>query len=392
MRKKPWIIAVLVLAVVFGLTFTWDAIRSRLVAEHFANFTPPPPAVSTAHVKARVWHPTLDAVGTVVALQGVNVSAEVDGQVMEIFFQSGQMVEKGQPLIQLDDDVDQQVLNTDLAQNRLNELTYQRQFELYKTNSTSKSALDEAKAKMLQSQAAVAKDQVMINKKNVKAPFDGKLGIRLVDLGEYVSPGQAIVALQAMQPILVDFNLPGQDLPLLKVGQPVTARLQSHPDTLFKGKIYAINSKVDVDTRNIQVRAIFSNKTLKMYPGMFADVEVVLPEQKHVLTIPQTAVYYSLYGDSVFVIKKNASDNNASNKIGKVKDKPVTTYTVKQQFVKVGRREGNVVAVISGLKEGDQIVTSGQLKLQNGMAVTINNKLHLNGNVMQNDELSHLKD
>jgi len=362
---KRFIVIIVILAAIFGGTFAWYLVRTIMTKHFFANFQVPPVAVSTTVAKEITWHPILHSVGTLQAVKGVEVNSEVNGQVVKIYFKSGQFVKKGQPLVQLDDAVDQQTLNNNLAQLQLDTVNYQRQVRLYKMNATSKSSLDTAEAKMLQSRAQVASARVNIEKKHIGAPFAGKLGIRQVNLGEYISAGKAMVLLQSLDPLFVNFDLPEQHFKQIYVGQAVQITTDAEPGKVYKGTVNAINSSIEVSTRSISIQAKFPNKQHDLYPGLFADVSVILPEKIGVITIPQTSINYSLYGDSVYIIVK-----------GKDK-KGHPTLIAKQQFVKLGESRGTVVEVLKGIKAGDTVVTSGQLKLHSGARVVINNSIKL---------------
>ncbi len=365
MRKRLTIV-IIILLVIFGGTFGFNIFRAWMIKRGFAKYQPPPVAVSTTTSKLKTWHPTLPAVGTLTAVNGVNVSSEVSGQVVKIMFKSGEMVKQGRSLVQLDDAVDHQNLKNNLAKLTINKLTYERRRKVYQVRGVSKSAVDEAQAALQQSEAMVEKDRVMIRKKNIKAPFAGKIGIRNVNIGQYVKPGDPLVTLQSMDPLFVDFSLPEQNLKDLYTGQPITLKVEGYPGQVFKGTVIAINSLVDINTRSIKVRAAVPNKDGRLYPGTFADVTLILPTKKNVVTLPQTAVSYSLYGDSVYVVTQKSKDK---------KSKPI--LVVKQQFVKLGARQGNVIAITRGLKVGEVVVTSGQLKLRSGARVVINNTVKL---------------
>lgn len=355
------------LAVLFGLIIVAHTVRKVMVAKYIHKLTTQAVVISTTKVKTTTWNPELTAVGTLTAVNGVNVSSELNGMVVGIYFKSGQMVKEGDPLVQLDDDVDKQTLNTNSAQLTLDKLNYQRQLQLLKTHSTAQSDVDQAYAKMVQSQAAAATAEVNIAKKKIKAPFSGMLGINQINLGQYLTPGQPIVSLQAMDPLFVDFSLPEQYFPELHVDQPISLQVEAYPNQEFKGKIQAINSSVDVSTRSISVRGVIPNQDLKLYPGMFAEVKVILPAQKNVLVIPQTAVNYSLHGDSVYVLSPTGEKN----------EKGLPLFKAIQRSVKLGERRGNEVVVLTGLKAGEEIVSSGQLKLQPDSIVEVNNSVKL---------------
>jgi len=365
--KKRMVFVIIILLVIFGGTFGFDIVRSMMIKRFFKNFKPPPVTISAEKAKATTWSPTLTAVGSVTAINGVQVNSQLPGQIVAIYFRDGQYVKAGAPLVKLDDSIDQQTLKDDLAQLNLDQVNYQRQLKLYQTRATAKSALDQAVAQLKQSEAQVESARVTIQRKLIRAPFDGVLGIRQVNLGQYVNAGQAMVLLQQMEPIYVDFTLPEQDIRRLKVGQEVYGQVTSYPDRKLPGHITALNSSVDVNTRTITVRAVFQNKSHLLYPGVFSKVTILLPTKENVVTVPQTAVTYSLYGDTVYVITHKGKDK-----------KGVPVLVANQHIVHVGDSEGDVIAISKGLKKGDLVVTSGQLKLRNGVEVKINNSVKLN--------------
>lgn len=354
------------LIILFGLIFIMHTIRKVFIARYIHKMQQEAVVISTSDVKKTTWHPELTTVGTLAAVNGVNVSSELNGMVVDIYFKSGQTVKKDDPLIQLDDAVDQQTFNTNRAQLNLDQLNYQRQLQLSKTHSVAQSDVDQSYAKMVQSQAAMTTAQVNMAKKKIKAPFAGKLGINQVNLGQYLTPGQSIVSLQAMDPMFVDFSLPEQYVPHLYIKQPIKMTVEAYPHQTFKGQIEAINSAIDVNTRTMNVRAVVPNQDLKLYPGMFAKVHVVLPVENNVLVIPQTAVNYSLHGDSVYVVESAGKDADGR-----------LLLKAKQRFVVLGQRRQDEVVVVQGLSVGEQIVSSGQLKLQPNVLVRINNKVSL---------------
>lgn len=365
MSKTMWCV-ILFLVVVLAGTIGFDFYKKRMIAKFMADFKMPAATVETVVAQSKTWKPSLFSVGSLKAIQGVNVSPEVSGQVIAIRFKSGQMVEKGDPLFQLDDAFDISQLNNDLASLQLAQVQYDRQAILLKSNSTSKSALDEANAKLEQMKATVAGDRVKISKKSIHAPFSGKIGIRMVNIGEYVNAGTALVLLQSLDPLYVDFSLPQQDFKKLHVGQVVRLQLAGHNQKEVIGKITAINSAIDIDTRTLQVRAKVPNPDMRLYPGAFANIYVALPKQDKVVTIPQTAVAYTLYGDSVYLIKHE----------GKSKDgKPIIRAV--RQMVTLGEQRGDEVEIKKGLKAGDEIVNAGQVKLFDNAPVVINNSMAL---------------
>jgi membrane fusion protein, multidrug efflux system len=361
-----WIVAVVILLIVFGLSFGWDVIKSYMTKQYFSHYQVPAIAVSTTLAKQEIWHPSLSAVGTLAAVDGVNVNAKVSGQVVDIYFKSGQFVAKGQPLVKLSCSSAEQAVISNEAKLKLAKLQYQRQQRLYRSKSIAKSVLDEAKANYVSAQAALNSAQIDLNNKLIKAPFSGKLGISNVDLGQYIHPGDGLVSLQVFNPLYVNFTLPEQNTKDVKLEQSVTLDIDAYPKRSFQGVITAIGAKVDTSTRSFKLQATLPNPHNIVYPGSFAEVKINLPDKKNITTIPQTAISYSLYGDSVYVVK---------TKEGKGDQKP--TLIVQQTFVTLGARKGSDVEVIKGINVGDQVVTSGQLKLRSGAAVKINNTVKM---------------
>ncbi len=359
-------IMIIILIVVFGGIFAFNILRHVMMKRFFANFTPPPVTISSTKATAKTWEPFISSIGTLVAIDGVQVSPQVGGTVMAIKFESGQMAKAGTPLVQIDDRTDQEDLKSYQAQLKLDELNYQRQINLIKTKATSQSSVDSAQAQLEQSKANVAKTLILIAQKNIEAPFDGKLGIRQVNLGQYVSPGTALVSLQSLNPMYVQFSLPEHYLKSLYVDQPVQVTVTTNPKEIFQGKINAIDSTSNAQTHNILVQAVLPNDQFHLYPGMFANIKVMLPTQENVITVPQTAVSFSLYGDSIFVIKQEGKDE---------KGNPILkTY---RRYITTGDRQGNEVAILKGISANEEVVTSGQLKLDDGTHVVINNSVTL---------------
>ncbi|PHQ79585.1 MAG: efflux transporter periplasmic adaptor subunit [Coxiella sp. (in: Bacteria)] len=362
MSKTMWALIIFLVIILAG-TIGFDILRNHMIAQAMANFKMPAVSVETIKAKAETWKPKLYAVGTLKAVNGVEVSPEVTGQVMEIHFRSGDMVRKGQPLVQLDDAFDLSQLRNDMAAWNLAKAQYRRQAQLLKTGATSQQAADEARAKMEQSAASVKGDHVTISKKDIRAPFAGKIGIRQVNIGQYINAGQSLVLLQSMKPLFIDFYLPEQDLKEVYVKQQIDLTISAYPKKLFKARIIAINSAVNESTRNFKVRAEAPNDTGMLYPGIFANVNVILPQHNNVVTIPQIAIAYTLYGDSVYLIKRE-----------KGKDGKMVLHAVRHNIT-LGEQRGNVVAILKGLKVGDEIVSAGQVKLQTNSEITINNSM-----------------
>lgn len=361
---KRLVIVVLGLAAVFGGIFGWKAYQGARMAA-MASQPPPPAVVSSAVVRAETWEPYLEAVGSVVATQGVDVTNEVAGQVEEIRFTSGEAVKKGDLLLRLDDEVDRADLEGLEAELRLAEIQFERTARLFKRDqAVPKADYDEASARLESARANVAARKALIAQKRVRAPFAGLLGIRRVNLGQYLPPGSAIVPLQALDPVHVDFSLPERELARLATGQTVRVRVQPYPDRVFEGRITAFDPAVDTATRNLRVRATLKNPEGRLRPGMFAEVTVRLPEERHVLTVPATAVLYQPYGDAVFVVRQG-EDGSVAERL------PVTTGDVR-----AGR-----VEVVSGLEEGQEVVSAGHVKLRNGQPVRIDNAVALDPTV-----------
>lgn len=348
-----FLLVLLVLAaVVGGLAY----LKYGQVQQDMAKFSHPmpPPTVSAAEVTETRWEPTLEAVGTVQAVQGVDVSNEVAGLVKEIRFESGAQVKQGQILVELDDSVDRADLEGLVAAEKLAEIKLGRNRSLLKDRAVSQGDFDEASAQLDQARAQVKAKEATIDKKSIRAPFTGQLGIRQINLGQYLKEGSSIVSLQALDPVYVDYSLPERHLAELRVDQGVHIQAAPYPDQTFEGSILAISPGIDQGTRNVLIRARFSNPDLKLRPGMFARVSTLLPVQEGVLTLPREAVTFNTYGDSVFLIEEKDG-------------KPI----VQRRQVKTAAVRGNEVAILSGLAAGDRVVSAGQVKLRNGDAVAI---------------------
>ena len=345
---------IVLLAAVFGGIFGWKSYQERQAA---AQQGPPPPAtVAVVDAQTTNWQPELRAIGTLVAAQGIQVTTEVPGSVREILFDSGQTVEEGRVLLRLDDSIDQAELRGLLAERKLAELKFQRLAKLVRERSVSQADVDEARAQLDNTTAQVASKRALIDKKTVTAPFAGLLGIRGVDVGEYLQPGSPVVPLEALDTLHADFALPERHLPEVSVGQAVRVRAEAVPEAVFNGHISAINPGIDVATRTIRLRATLANPELRLRSGMFVDVAVLLPPKEAVVTLPRVAISYAPYGDSVFVIEEQE---------GKL--------TVQRKQVQTGAVRGETIEVLTGIAAGQRVVLAGQVKLRNGQAVTIDN-------------------
>lgn len=321
--------------------------------------------VTSASVQAQKWEPTLRAVGSVAAYQGVTVTTESSGIISKIAFEAGTRVAAGDLLIKLDTTVQEAQLQAAEARAELARVNAERIRELFARNTTAKAELDSAEAQLKQATAEVASIQAVLAQKIVRAPFAGRLGVRHVNLGQFIDRGNPIVSLQSLDQVYVNFTIPQQQLSKVGNGYVVRAQVDAMPNEVFSGKVTAINADVDTNTRTVKVQATFANADAKLRPGMFVNVAVVQPTMEDVLVIPVTSVLYAPYGDSVFVIEKPKDA-----KAGEAGD-----LILRQQFVRLGKTQGDFVTITSGLKADEKVVSTGVFKLRNGMKVTIDNKL-----------------
>lgn len=358
---KRLIIVALALIVLFGGIFGWK-FYSGLKMAAVMSAAPPPAVIAAESVRTETWQPSLLAVGSLVATQGVFVANEIAGQVKEIHFESGQQVQAGDLLVQLDDEVDRAELAGLTATQHLAELSYERAARLVKDKSVSRSDYDQARAALDSATALVASKQASIRKKAIRAPFTGQLGIRQVDLGQYLAPGAEIVSLQALDSIYVDYSLPERNLGELSVGQSVTVSVQAYPGKSFAGRITAISPLIAAGTRSVSIRATLENPEQQLRPGMFAEVKTLQPARAGVMTLPERAITYNPYGNAVFVIEEKEGQQTAQRR------------QIETGIVRDGRIE-----ILKGLKEGEQVVSAGQNKLRNGQAVKIDNSIELSG-------------
>lgn len=349
-------LVILFLGAILGSIFGWK--QAQMQQEAAMGGPPPPPVIVVADVQQEDWQPKLTAVGSLVATQGIFVTNEIAGQVREIHFESGQSVAKGDLLVQLDDSVDQADLKGLLAQRDLAEIKVGRFGRLLKDRSASQSDYDEASAQLDSAKAAVAAKEALIAKKRITAPFAGRLGIRILNLGEYLAPGSRIVPLDALEPIFADYSLPERHLPRIAVGKQVLVRVTAYPDRDFEGTIEAINPSVDEKTRSIKVRAILQNPEHLLRPGMFAEISTLLPTRENLLTLPRTAISFAPYGDMVFLIKEQEGQT-----------------LVERRQVSTGEARGGRMEILDGLVPGDRVVMGGQTKLRNGEPVTVDNSV-----------------
>jgi len=367
MAKRMILMLVLVALVIGGLGFfKFKQIQGAMSAA--ANFAPPPTAVTTVVVKPEKWPSTFNVIGTMAAVQGVTVSADLPGTVDKIHFESGQWVKQGEVLVELDTRQEKAQLANMEASRDLAHINFGRMEQLVKQGVLAKSDYDNAVASQKVSDAQVAEVKATIDRKTIRAPFSGLLGLRQVNLGQYLSAGQAIVPLQSLDPIYVNFGVPQQDAGQIKLGSTIRIISDDVKQRAYTGKVTAFDSVVNESTRNVQVQATLSNPGGKLHGGMFVQVDISTGADRKVISIPATAINYAPYGDSVFVV-------------GDMKDPKGNTYRgVRQQFVKIAGSRGDQVAIISGLNPGDEVVSSGVFKLRNGAAIQVNNKVQPTNN------------
>lgn len=409
--KKRMTIMGIALGVVFGGLIAFNLVKAFMIKRFFASYEPPAVSVSSAVAQAVDWQPTISAIGNFVATNGVDVNSEASGNVVEILFDSGQYIEKNAPLITIDDSVDQAMLKFNQSELTLKELNYKRQTDLLKKGATPGSSVDEAKANLQQAQAKVEQIKAQINHKHIGAPFSGRLGIRQVNIGQYIDPGHtSIVSLQSLDPLYLEFYLPEQLHKKIQPNQTILFSIEEFPHTLFEGTVSAVNSKIDLTTHNVLVQATLPNcptdaltdplksplvKTKKekrgnnlivtcnsetnnknkvrnfsFIPGMFASIEIEQPAHPNTIIVPTTAVSFSLYGNAVYLIEKNKEGKKS--KTGK------DILTVQRVFVTTGEQQGNYIVIKKGIKAGQEVVSTGDLKLQNGTRIEINNSVTLN--------------
>lgn len=361
--KKRMFFAIVGLAVLFGGIFGYKWFVAYKTQEFFANRQAPAVTVSATEAATDTWQPSVQAVGSLQAVRGVDIAAEVAGKVVEIAVADGARVDEGQMLLRLDAAVDRAELRGLEAEAELARIELERQRRLRGQNVNSQADVDTAESRLQQSIARLEAQQALLEKKVIEAPFAGRLGIIEVDSGQFLDAGRSIVTLQTLDPIYVDFSVPQRELERVVEGLDVVARVDTFADRPFAGRITAISPKLDAATRSASVRARLDNPGGRLRPGMFVDVAVQLPEQREVITLPQTAVTYNPYGDSVFLVHETETDDGE------------TQLTVERKLIRTGATRGDQVAIVQGVEVGDRVVTSGQLKLRNGSRVTINNEV-----------------
>jgi membrane fusion protein, multidrug efflux system len=362
MAKRMLFMLAVVLVVVAGLGFVKYRQIQTAIAQG-SSFAPPPDAVTTVVAHSETWPSTLNVIGTTAAIQGVTVSADLPGAVATIHFESGQAVHEGDILVELDTRQERAQLAAAESDRDLARINSDRDQQLVKEGVVARNQYDNSSAQQKSTEAKVGEIRATIERKTIRAPFSGILGIRQINLGQYLAAGQAIVSLQALNPIYVNFGVPQQQSSLVQAGRTLRLTSDDVPGVEFAGRVTAIDSVVNEATRNIQVQATLANPGGKLRPGMFVQVELKLGASRDVISLPASAINYAPYGDSVFVVTD-------------LKDPKGKSYRgVRQQFVKVEGSRGDQVAVVSGLKSGEEVVSSGVFKLRNGAAVQVNNKV-----------------
>jgi len=362
--KKRIFFAILGIVLVIAILAGIKALQIRSMIDNGKKFVQPPETITTARVASEAWVGSLGSVGSLTAVQGVVVSAELAGKVARISFEAGTPVKKGEILLRQDTSSEEAQLPGALSQVSLTRANLRRADQLLKDGIISQSDHDAAVSNAAQAQAQVDNIQATIAKKTVRAPFSGRLGIRQVNLGQILREGDPIVTLQALDPIYADFNLPQQQLAQVRLGQTVLVTGDALPGETVQGRITAISPQVDAETRNIKLQATLSNRAEKLRPGMFVNIAVGLPVRQKVLAVPATAVLYAPYRDSVFVVEAGKDSKGGA-----------AGLALRQQFVRLGEKRGDFVAVTEGLKDGDTIASTGVFKLRNGQSVVVDNKL-----------------
>jgi membrane fusion protein (multidrug efflux system) len=362
--KKRMVIMLIAVAVVFGGIFGFQAFKAMMIKKFMSSMAQPPQTVTALKAANSPWQPNLEAVGSLRAVKGADLSLEVSGVVDAISFNSGDDVNEGAVLMKLRSDDDQAKLESLQATADLNQITYDRDQKQFKLQAVSQATIDTDAANLKNAQAQAAQQQAILDKKTLKAPFTGHLGIRAVDLGQYLGAGTVIVTLQALDPIFVDFFVPQQSIDQLKLGQQVAVKIDAFKDQTFPGEISAINPKVDSSTRNVQVRAALKNADHKLIPGMYATVDISTGAPQNYVTLPQTAITYNPYGNTVYIVDDKGKDASGKSQL-----------VARQNFVTTGTTRGDQVAILKGVNEGETVVTSGQIKLHNGSTVLIDNSV-----------------
>jgi membrane fusion protein (multidrug efflux system) len=363
--RRRMIIMLCGVFLLLGLIFGFNQLKTFMIKHFIAGMGLPPATVSTLVVSSTEWQPKLSSVGNVRAYRGVELSTEIGGLVQTVPIKSGMDVKEGELLIKLNDASDVAQLNSLKALADLAKVINERDRQQLVIQAISKNVFDTSKADAASKQAQVEQQTALVAKKNLKAPFSGRVGIVMINPGQYVNPGDKLLTLQTLDPIFVDFNLPQSNAAQIQVGQEIVVTTDAFKDASFIGKVTAVSPKVDTNTRNIQIEAQLANPDKKILPGMFANVNIKLGDEVKLLTLPQTAVTYNPYGSTVFIAKPTGKKDKQGN----------PALEAQQVFVTTGPTRGDQVAILKGVEEGATVVTSGQLKLKNGTPLIVNNKV-----------------
>ena len=362
-QLRHMIVMLVVVGVIFGIVFGYKAWQEQRMKRSMAGQIPPV-TVSAMKVESQPWQPRIRAVGSLRAVRGVDVTSEISGLVRTLHFQSGDVVEAGRLLVQLNADADIAQLHALEAAAELAETVYERDKKQLAIQAVSQATVDADSADLKSKKALAAQQAALIDKKSIRAPFAGKLGITTVNPGQYINPGDKIVTLQTLDPVYIDFYLPQQELSRIAINQKLSISADGYPGQSFSGRITAINPRVNSDSRNIQVEGMLSNPRQLLLPGMYASVEIAAGQKSDYITLPQTAISFNPYGNTVFVVEQGETGPDGKARL-----------TAKQKFVTTGARRGDQIAILEGIKEGDLVVTTGQLKLRSGSVVIVDNRI-----------------
>ena len=373
MRTRFVIAALVIAGLLGGLGYFQFVFKPQMIKSFLSQMTPPPVTVTAEAARTDKWIERISSIGTLIASQGVEVTSQVAGIVTEVSIESGIEVEQDTRLLQLDTSVEVADLASATAIEREAGVAYDRQADLMQKRVTSEANLDTARAKRETAQAAVKRIQAVIAQKRIVSPFAGRLGIRKVEKGQYVSAGMPLVSLQALNPIRVDFPMPEQQIGKLRVGQPIELTVDAFPNQVFGGEIQSLDARVAQDTRTLLVRGLLPNPERKLLPGMFANVTVLVGDATDVVTVPRTAVTYSLYGDSVYVVKPAPPKDGKLASASPSDPPPEPALVVERRYVRTGQVREDRVAIVFGLAKGEDVVTTGQLKLNPGASIRIDN-------------------
>ena len=360
---KRMIIMLVSLGLLFGGIFGFQIFKARMIKKYMSANMAPPVTVTTIKAELQPWQPELKSVGTLRAVKGVDVTTEIAGQVRSVSFRSGQEVKAGDLLVQLDADPDIAKLNSLEAALELAKIVYKRDKAQLAAQAMSQAQLDADASDLKNKAAQVDQQKALVEEKSIRAPFSGRIGITMIQPGQYLNPGDKVATLQQLDPVFADFPIPEQQAASLAVGQKVVALTDAYPGKPFMGRISAFDPKVDPATHNVSVEATLPNASRQLLPGMFASVVVDTEGMRHFLTLPQTAVSFNPYGATVYVVEGSKGPDGKA------------VLVAKQRFVNTGLTRGDQVAILSGVKEGDVVVTSGQIKLKSGSHVIVNNKV-----------------